>query len=124
MGKRIGGFSIKRGCMNCFVAKQLYLDPSLCMLVYENTMHFNARGEHCHGSMVSGFRYALGTGILEEMKYKIIRMHAFGLSPTQIMQQYTKEVRELALANRLVTHDTFLLPIDVRNICRTRAEEI
>ena len=124
VGKTVGGFSIKRGCMRCFVAKQLYLDPTLCMLVYENTMHLNARGEHCHGSMVSGFRYALGAGISDEMKYKIAKMHAFGLSPTQIMQQHTKEVRELALVNGTVTRDTFLLPTDIRNICRRRAEEL
>jgi len=124
VGKNLGGFSIKRGCLRCFVAKQSYLDPSLCMLVYENTMHFNVRGEHCHGSMVSGFRYALGAGISEEMKDKIAKMHAFGLSPAQIMQQHTKEVRELALANGPVTRDTFLLPSDVRNIVRKRAEEL
>ena len=81
VGKNLGGFSIKRGCLRCFVAKQSYLDPSLCMLVYETTMHFNLRGEHCHGSMVSGFRYALGAGISEDMKYKIAKMHAFGLFP-------------------------------------------
>ena len=124
VGKNIGGFSIKRGCLRCFVAKQSYLDPTLCILVYENTMHFNARGEHCHGSMVSGFRYALGAGISEDMKFKIAKMHAFGLSPAQIMQQHTKEVRELALANGPVTRDTFLLPSDVRNIVRKRAEEL
>ena len=58
------------------------------------------------------------------MKYKIAKMHAFGLSPAQIMQQHTKEVMELALANGAVTRDTFLLPTDVRNICRKRAEEL
>ena len=63
MGKNLGGFFIKRRCLRCFVAKQSYLDPSLCMLVYENIMHFNALGEHCHGSMVSEFRYVLGVGI-------------------------------------------------------------
>ena len=124
VGKVVAGYSIKRGCLRCFVAKQPYLDPSLCMLIYENTMHVNARGEHCHGSMVSGFRYALGAGISEDMKFKIAKMHAFGLSPAQIMQQHTKEVRELALSNGVVTRDTFLLPTDVRNICRKRAEEL
>jgi hypothetical protein len=124
VGKVVAGFSSKRGCLRCFVAKQPYLDPSLCMLIYENTMHFNARGEHYHGSMVSGFRYALGAGISEHMKFKIAKMHAFGLSPAQIMQQHTKEVGELALANGPVTRDTFLLPTDVRNICRKRAEEL
>jgi hypothetical protein len=42
----------------------------------------------------------------------------------QIMQQHTKEVRELALTNGPVIRDTFLLPSDVRNICRKRAEEL
>ena len=106
------------------MAKQSYLDPSLCMLVYENAMHFNAQSEHCHGSMVSGFQYALGIGISEDMKYKIAKMHAFGLSPAQIMQQHTKEVRELALANGPVTRDTFMLPSDVRNIVRKRTSEL
>ena len=63
--------------MRCFVVKQLYLDPSLCKLVYENTMHFNARNEHCHVSMVNGFRYALGASISEEMKYKIAQNACF-----------------------------------------------
>jgi hypothetical protein len=94
------------------------------MLVYENTMHFNALGEHCHGSMVSGFQYALGVGISEDMKYKIAKMHAFGLSPAQIMQQHRIEVRELALANGPVICDTFMLPSDVRNIVRKRVEEL
>ena len=94
------------------------------MLIYENTMHFNARGEYCHGSMVSGFRYALGVGISEDMKYKIAKMHAFGLFPAQIMQHHTKDVRELALSNGPVTRYTFLMPTDVRNICRKRAEEL
>ena len=94
------------------------------MLVYENTMHLNALGEQCHGSMVSGFRYALGAGISQDMKYKIAKMHAFGLSPTQIMQQHTKEVRLLSLSNGPVTRDTFLLPSDVGNIVRKRAEEL
>ena len=58
------------------------------------------------------------------MKYKIAKMYALGLSPTSIMQQHTKEVRELVLANGLVTHDTFMLPTDVRNICCKHAEEL
>ena len=124
VGKSVSGFSIKRGCLRSFVAKQSYLDPDLCVLVYENTMHVNARGKHCHGSMVTGFRYALGAGISEDMKCKITKMHVLGLSPAQIMQQHTKEVNELALANGPATRDTFLLPTDVRNVCRKRAEEL
>ena len=121
IGKTVVGGSIIRGCQRCFVAKKPYLDPSLCMMVYENTMHL---GEHCHGSMVSGFRYALGAGISNDIKHKIAQMHALGLSLVQLMQQHTKKVRDLALANGIVTRDTFLLPSNVRNICRKRAEEL
>lgn len=35
--------------------------------------------------MVGGFGYALGAGLLEEMKQKIAQMHSYGLSPAQIM---------------------------------------
>ena len=108
IGRTVVGSSIKRGCQRCFVTKKPYLDPSLCRLLYENTMHLNSRGEHCHGSMVGGFRYALGVGILASMKHKIAQMHALGLSPAQIMQQHTKEVKDLALANGIVTCDAFL----------------
>ena len=124
IGKTMAGNSIKRGCQRIFVAKQLYLDDALCVLIYENTEHLNIHGELCHGTMVSGTRYALGAGLSEELKMKIAQMHAYGLSPAQIMQHHTKEVRELALSNGVVTHNTFLLPIDVRNICRKRAEEL
>ena len=124
IGKSLAGNSVKRGCQRCFVAKKPYLDHSLCLLIYENAEHANAAGEHCHGTMVSGFRYALGAGISEEMKQKIAQMHAYGLSPAQIMQHHTKEVRELAESNGLVTRDTFLLPCDVMNICRKRAEDL
>ena len=58
------------------------------------------------------------------MKHKIAQMHVFGLPPAQIMQQYTKEVRDLALANGTVTYNAFLLPSDVRNICCKHAEEL
>ena len=123
-GKTVAGNSIKRGCQRAFLAKKPYLDPTLCILIYENTEHLNAQGELCHGTMVQGTRYALGAGLSEELKMRIAEMHAFGLSPAQIMQQHIKEVRELAIANGTVTRDTFLLPVDVRNICRKRAEEL
>lgn len=124
IGKTLAGNSVKRGCQRCFIAKKPYLDHSLCLLIYENAEHLNAAGEHCHGTMVGGFRYALGAGISDEMKQRIAQMHAYGLSPAQIMQQHTKEVREMAASNGLVTRDTFLLPSDVRNICRKRAEDL
>ena len=83
IGKTLADNSIKRGCQRCFVAKKPYLDHSLCLLIYETPKHLNAAGEHCHGTMVSGFKYALGLGILEEMKQNIAQMHAYGLSHAQ-----------------------------------------
>lgn len=68
--------------------------------------------------------YVLGASVLEDMRYKIAQMHIFSLSPTQSMQQYTKEVGELALANGTITCNTFMLPSNVRNICRNCVDEL
>lgn len=116
--------SIKRGCLCCFVAKRPYLDGSLCQLIYEHIEHTNKYGKPCHGSTVAGFRHALGSNIYEEMKLRIEQMHALGLSPAQIMSQHKQNVKELAKFNERVKRDIFLLPSDVRNICKKRAEEL
>lgn len=55
------GTSIKRGCMRHFYAKQVYMDNSLCQLIYRETKHANKNGDRCHGVNVAGFRHALGT---------------------------------------------------------------
>lgn len=74
IGKTLSYNYVKRGCQCCFVAKKPHLDHSLCLLIYENTKHLNAAGEHCHDTMVSGFRYVLGGGLLEKMKLQIAQM--------------------------------------------------
>ena len=104
--------------------EEAILGPLVVFAHLPNPEHLNIAREHCHGTMVGGFRYALGVGLSKKMKLKIAQMHSYGLSPTQIMQQHTKEVRELVLSNMLITHDTFLLSSDVRNICCKRAEEL
>ena len=76
--KTLAGYSVKRGCQRCFIAKKPYLDHSLCLLIYENVENLNVAGEHCHGTMVGGFKYALGAGVSEEMKLKIVEMHTMG----------------------------------------------
>ena len=63
IGKTLAGNSVKRGCQRCFLAKKTYLDHSLCLLIYKNAEHLNAAGEHCHGTMVGGFRYVLDAGL-------------------------------------------------------------
>ena len=124
VGKTLAGMSIKRGCLRRFVAKRPYLDGSLCQLIYEHIEHTNQYGEPCHGSTMVGFRHALGSNISEDMKLRIEQMHALGLSPAQIMSHHKQIVKELAKCNERITRDTFLLPSDVRNICKKRAEEL
>ena len=116
--------SIKHGCLRCFVAKRPYLDGSLCHLIYEHIDHTNKYGEPCHGSTVAGFRHALGSNIYEDMKVRIEQMHALGLSPAQIMSQHKQNVKELAKCNERVTKNIFLLPSNVRNICKKIVEEL
>ena len=74
--------------------------------------------------MVAGFRHALGSNLSDETKLRIEQMHAIGLSLAQIMSQHKQDVRDMAMNNQPATRDTFLLPSDVRNICRKRAEEL
>jgi len=49
--------SIKRGCQRAFIAKQPYLDQSLCHLIYLSVEHKNKEGEICHGTDV-GYQHA------------------------------------------------------------------
>lgn len=86
IGKTLSSNYVKRGRRRCFVAKKPYLHNFLCLLIYENTKHLNVAGEHCHDTMVYGFRYALNVGLSEEMKLKIIQIHSYGLHYVQIMQ--------------------------------------
>ena len=69
-----------------------------------------------------GFCHALGSNFSEDMKLRIEQMHALGLSLAQIMSQHKQIVKELAKCNEWVTKGFFLLPSDVRNICKKRAE--
>jgi hypothetical protein len=124
MRKTLVGISIKRGCQCSFVAKHLYIDNSLCHLICEHIEHAHKYGDPCHGSMVVGFRHALGFNLSHEMKLRIEQMHAIGLSPAQIMSQHKQRVRDMAMNNQPVTRDTCLLPSDVHNICRKRVEEL
>lgn len=55
------------------------------------------------------FPLCIGVGIYEELKYKIAQMYALGFHPLQIMQEHTKDVKDLALANGVDSHDMFLL---------------
>ena len=54
------GLSSKWGCQWNFVAKQLYMDNTLCEIQYHEINHFNKAGQTCHGSSFAGFRHLLG----------------------------------------------------------------
>jgi hypothetical protein len=62
------GTSIKRGCQKHFYAKQMYMDISLCQLIYRETTHANKNGDRFHGVNVVGFRHALGTTLSAQKK--------------------------------------------------------
>lgn len=124
IGKTILSNFMKWGCQCCFVANKPYLDHSLCSLIYKNIVYLNVGGKHSHGTMVNGFRYALGVGLSKEMKSNIVQMHLYRLSPTQNTQQHTKKVQKLVVFNGLVTRDTLLLPSNSQNICHKKAKEL
>ena len=82
------GMSIKHRCQCHFIAKQLYMDNSLCQLIYKCSEHTNKNGDQCHGTMVAGFQNVLGGSLSVKRKDKINSMLDFGLTPSQIMAQY------------------------------------
>ncbi len=45
IGKTMAGMSIKCGCQRSFIAKQPYLDHSICPLIYLHAEHNNKMGE-------------------------------------------------------------------------------
>ncbi len=53
--KTMFGMSIKHGCQIAFIAKQPYLDQSLCKLIYLSVEHKNKQGQVCHGEDVFGY---------------------------------------------------------------------
>ncbi len=61
ISKTLVGMSIKRNCQKKFIAKQPYLDPNLCQLIYLNPKHKNKQGEVCHGKLIVGYWHAFGS---------------------------------------------------------------
>ena len=60
------GLTSKRGCQCNFVAKQLYMDNTLCEIQYREINHFNKVGQLCHGSSFVGFMHSLRVSCLGE----------------------------------------------------------
>ena len=122
--KKHTGGSMKRGCQCYFVAKQPYLDNTLCEIQYHNMDHHNMQGESCHGEDFSGSCHSLGNRLSDGMKQHLMSLLRLGLSPAQVLAQHKARIKELAFTNADVDRDTFVLPSDVRNLSNKRAEEL
>ena len=116
--------TIKRGCQCNFVAKQLYMDSSLCEIQYHGMQHVNSQGQPCHGSSFAGFRHSLGARLSWRTRNWIKSMLGQGFSPAQVMAIHKKEVWECALLNKPCSRDTFIMPDDVYNLCKKRAAQL
>ena len=118
------GMTSKRGCQCNFVAKQLYMDNTLCEIQYHGMNHFNRQGQPCHGSSFAGFRHSLGARLSWRTRNWIRSMLGQGFSPAQVMAFHKKEVWECAMENRPSSRDTFIMPDDVYNLCKKRATQL
>lgn len=118
------GMTSKRGCLCNFVAKQLYMDNSLCELQYHGMNHFNRAGQPCHGSSFAGFKHSLGARLSWRTRSWIRSMLAQGFSPAQVMAFHKKEAWECAKDNMPCSRDTFIMPDDVYNLCKKRATQL
>ena len=81
IGQKVSGTSRKVSYLCRFIVKQMYLDPSMCQIIYKNSDHRNRASEECHRTMVAGFKHALGTQLSQQKKDKISMMLWFGLLP-------------------------------------------
>lgn len=124
MSQKEAGTSMKKGCQRHFLAKQNYMDNSLCQLVYKISEHVNSNGDQCHGLAIPGCKHSMGTSLSDSKKKELTAMLDCGLTPTQVMIQHKAHVMELALANAPVGRDTFVLPHDVRNLANKRAGDL
>jgi hypothetical protein len=81
-------------------------------------------GEVYNGKNVVGYWHALGSQLLDGMKVHLMGLLRQGLSLTQVMTHHKMHVRKMALKNEHVTRDTFVLPSNVRNLAKKRADEL
>lgn len=81
---------MKSGCQH-FCDKEAIYGSLFVFVDIRKYRAIECTRRHCHGFIVSAFHYALISGLSKELKLKIAQLHAFGLSPTQIMQEHTKE---------------------------------
>jgi hypothetical protein len=58
------------------------------------------------------------------MKTHLMGLIRQGLSHVQVMAHHKAYVRKWALQNELVSHNTFVLPFEVRNLAKKQANEL
>jgi hypothetical protein len=78
----------------------------------------------CHGKDVVGYRHFLGSQLSNGMKAHLMGLIRQGLSPTQAMAHHKANVRKKALWNEPITHDTFILPPNVKNLAKKKVDEL
>jgi hypothetical protein len=81
-------------------------------------------GELSHGKKIIKFNHVWGSQLLDVMKAHLMGLIRQGLSPIQGMAQHKAYVRQHALRNEPTTCDTFVLPSDVQNLAKKRANEL
>jgi len=118
------GMSIKCKCQRSFIVKQLYLDHNLCQLIYIHAKHTNKEGMVCHGIAMIGYRHALGSQLSNATKAHPMQLLRQWLSLAQVMTHHKSYVKEQTQQNEPLTHDTFVLPLYIRNLTKKRADEL
>jgi len=58
------------------------------------------------------------------MKARLMGLIRQGLSPIQVMAHHKAYVKEKTLNNEHVTHDTFVLPSDIKNLAKKKTNEL
>jgi hypothetical protein len=124
VAKMSTGLTRKRGCQYFFVAKQLYVDQDLCELSHHSWDHKNVEGHLAHGSSYEGFRHSFGARLTSKTKRWIQNCLRLGFSPVQIMAKHKESVMKAAALGVESTRDTFILPSDVYNLAKKRAQEL
>jgi hypothetical protein len=66
-------------------------------LICLHAEHINKEGVVCHGTIVIGYRHALGSELFDAMKAHLMQLIKQGLSLAQIMTRHNSYVKEQAL---------------------------
>jgi hypothetical protein len=106
------------------VAKQVYVDASLCELQYHYWKHVTSTRKPAHGTEYDGFRHSLGGRLTTKTIKWIETMIRQGFSARQVMQLHQEHVLEAAKQGIQATRDTFIMLDDIHNIAKKRAQEL